>query len=74
MDKPEEERIKNGKKVVEAYVYFYFPDFPEKTDDETFMEYIEREAELQLTEEKIMETITEKGYRHVVRKAENLCD
>ena len=74
MDKPEEERIKNGKKVVEAYAYFYFPDFPEKTDDETFMEYIEREVELQLTEEKIMETITEKGYRHVVRKAENLCD
>jgi len=67
MDKPEEERIHRNKKVVEAYAYFYSPNFPTKTNDETFIEYIEEEVEKQLSDEEIDALIAEKGYRFVDR-------
>lgn len=55
-------------------VYFYSPHFPAMSSDETFEEFIEEEVNRQLTKEKIMETLEENGYHHIVRKAENLCD
>ena len=55
-------------------VYFYAPNFPAMGEDEDFEQYIEEEVERQLSDHEIWAILTEKGYRFVERKAENLCD
>lgn len=53
-------------------VYFYNPNFPDRTDDAAFDEYLEQAIVDSLDDTRIITILEEMHYHHLVRKAN--CD